>query len=137
MNDIDQYEVNLERVIDDKNTHSIIRLLAHNLTQNPYITVGDWLKTLSDTDCQWLIDTIVEADEADEFAMQSLILGTLMLSRAEQVFIETEEQLAKATEMFRVFIVISSLDRKKLAKAIYSNMSFGEDAANLEVAQRI
>ena len=137
MDNIDCYEVNLDRVSEDKNTHPIIRLLAVDLQKNPYVTVGDWLQSLTDNDVQSLIEQVVEAEEDDEYGMQSLILGTLMLSRAEQVFIESEEQLAKATEMFRVLIVISSLHRKKMAKALYKNMSFGEDAGSLPVAEKL
>jgi len=134
---LDNYEVNLERVIEDKQTYSIIRLLAVDMQKNPYITVGEWLKSLSNKDVQSLVEDIADADESNDEAMQSLVLGTLMLSRAEQVFIESDEELAKAAEMFRIFIVISSLDRKGMARAIYKNMSFGEDAKNLNVAEKI
>jgi hypothetical protein len=134
---LDEFEVNLERVIEDKQTHSIIRLLAVDMQKNPYITVGEWLKSLSNKDIQSLVEDLADADDMNDAGMQSLILGTLMLSRAEQVFIESDEELAKAAEMFRIFIVISSLDRKGLAKAIYQNMSFGEDAKNLHVAEKI
>lgn len=137
MDNIDQYEINLERVIENAQTHSIIRLLAVDVKKNPYLTVGDWLQSLSDKDCQTLLDDLVEANEGDDSAVESMMLGVLMLSRAEQVFIETEEQFVKALGMFKVFVVISSLHRKKMARAVYKNMSFGEDAANLEVAQRI
>jgi hypothetical protein len=134
---LDEFEVNLERVIEDKQTHSIIRLLAVDMQKNPYITVGEWLKSLSNKDVQSLVEDLADADDMNDAGMQSLILGTLMLSRAEQVFIESDEELAKAAEMFRIYIVISSLDRKGLAKAIYQNMSFGEDAKNLHVAEKI
>lgn len=134
---LDDFEINLERVIQDKKTHSIIRLLAVDIQKNPYITVGEWLKSLSDKDVQSLVEDIADADDMNDLAMQSLILGTLLLSRAEQVFIESDEELAQAAEMFRIYIVISSLDRKKLAKALYQNMSFGEDAKNLHVAEKI
>lgn len=134
---LDEFEVNLGRVIEDKETHSIIRLLAVDMQKNPYITVGEWLKSLSNKDVQSLVEDLADADDMNDSGMQSLILGTLMLSRAEQVFIESDEELAKAAEMFRIFIVISSLDRKGMAKAIYQNMSFGEDAKNLHVAEKI
>lgn len=134
---LDCYEVNLDRVIEDKNTHPIIRLLAVDLQKNAYVTVGTWLLSLSDNDIQSLIDDVVEASDDDEVGMQSLILGTLMLSRAEQVFIDNEEQLAQASEMFRIFIVISSLQRKGMAQALYKNMSFGEDAAQLPIAGKV
>lgn len=137
MDNIDHYEINIERVIENASTHSIIRLLAVDVKKNPYLTIGDWLQSLSDKDCQSLIDDLVEAEEEDNFAMESLILGALILSRAEQVFIETDEQMSKAIGMLRMFIVISSLHRKKMAKAIYKNMSFGEDAAQLSVAEKL
>ena len=137
MDNIDCYEVNLNRVSEDKKTHSVIRLLAVDLQKNPYTSVGDWLQSISDHDLQSLIDDVCEADETDEMGMQSLILGTLMLSRAESVFIESEDQLAHAAEMFRVFIVIASLHRKKMARALFKNMSFGEDASKLPVAEKL
>ena len=137
MNNIDQYQVNLDGVIESKQTHPIIRLLAVDVKSNPYITIGEWLQSLSDRDCQTLLDDLVEHEEDDDYAIQNLLLMTLILSRTEQVFIETEEQMSHALGMLKVFIVIWSLDRKKMAKAMYKNMSFGEDAAKLEVAQRI
>lgn len=137
MENIDCYEVNLNRVSEDKKTHSVIRLLAVDLQKNPYMCVGDWLESLSDHDIQALIDDVCEAEQTNEVAMQSLILGTLMLSRAESVFIESDDQLAKAAEMLRVFIVIASLHRKQMARALFKNMSFGEDAAKLPVAEKL
>ena len=137
MENIDYYEINLNRVGEDKKTHSVIRLLAVDLQKNPYTSVGDWLQSLSDYDLQSLVEDVCESDETDEMAMQSLILGTLMLSRAESVFIENEEQLAKAAEMLRIFIVVASLQRKNMAQALYQNMSFGEDAAKLPIAAKL
>ena len=134
---IDNYEINIERVIEDKKTHSVIRLLAVDIKKNPYITIGDWLQSLSDNDVQSLLMDIAEAEEDNFDAMQSLILGALMLSRSEQVFFESDEELAKAAEMLKIFIVITSLDRKKMARAIYKNMSFGEDMSKLNIAEKI
>ena len=134
--DIDNYEVNYDRVAEDTQSHAIVRLLAINLKINPYLTVGEWLQSLSDGSLEDMID-IVNAEDSDESAMSNMILLVLMLTRAEQVFIRSDDDLARSIGMLRMFVCMASLQRKGMIKAFYENMSFGEDAMHLHVAEKI
>lgn len=134
--DIDNYEVNYDRVAEDTLSHAIVRLLALNLKINPYLTVGEWLQSLSDGSLEDMID-IVNAEESDESAMSNMILLVLMLTRAEQVFIRSDEDLVRSVGMLRMFVCLAGLARKGAIKAFYENMSFGEDAMHLHVAEKI
>lgn len=134
--DIDNYEVNYDRVAEDTQSHAIVRLLALNLKINPYLTVGEWLQSLSDGSLEDMID-MANAEESDESAMSNMILLVLMLTRAEQVFIRSDEDLVRSVGMLRMFVCLAGLARKGAIKAFYENMSFGEDAMHLHVAEKI
>ncbi len=135
MMNLDDFEMNLDRIIVDKKIHSMIRLLAVEIQRNPYITVGEWLKSMNDDECESLCDHLVESDSAD--SMSDLILLGIMLTRTESVFIETDSDLAQAASKMRMFLSISSLHRKGFVRARYENMSFGEDADKLIIAEKI
>lgn len=134
--DFDSYEVNYDRVAEDVKSHPVVRLLALNLKQNPYLTVGDWLQSLSDGSLDDMVE-LVNAEDTDEAAMSDMILLSLMLTRAEQVFMKSDDDLARSVGMLRMFVCLAGLQRKGMIKAFYENMSFGEDAMHLHVAEKI
>lgn len=138
MNDsIDNYEVNLQKVAEDKKSSGVLRLLAIDLQTNPYLSIGDWLQSLTDTELESLMNDLVDPGVEDENAVSGLILLSLMLSRAEQVFLDTDEDLTRAVGLMSMFIVMASVGRKGLAKIHYQNMSFGDDADHLCIAEKL
>lgn len=129
------FNINYTRVAKEKSLLSITRMLATDLANNPYITVGDFLKHLSDGDLEHLIDIIDEGEEHKNF--EDLMLISAMLSEGEGLPCKTIDDYQRCTNMFLVLISIESLYRKGLIKIHRENMSFGEDMADKCIAEKL
>jgi hypothetical protein len=137
------FDINYDNVIECKECLGVTRLLAADLKVNPYMTVGHFLKNISNADLKILNDIvenhsgIEEDDEVTDPALADLVLIAEMLGRAEDVHSETDEDLMKRVNHFMVMITCENLARKGLVKVFYENMSFGEDAGHRMVVQKI
>ena len=129
------FNINYSRVVTEKTLLSVTRMLAADWTKNPYITVGDFLKHLSDGDLEHLIDIIDEGEEHTNF--EDLMLISAMLSEGEGLPCKTIDDYQRCTNMFMVLISIESLYRKGLIKIHRENMSFGEDMADKCIAEKL
>ena len=129
------FNINYTRVATEKSLLSITRMLATDLSNNPYITVGDFLKHLSDGDLEHLIDIIDEGEEHTNF--EDVMLISAMLSEGEGLPCKTIDDYQRCTNMFLVLISIESLYRKGLVKIHRENMSFGEDMADKCIAEKL
>lgn len=129
-----QYNVNLDKVIEATDMLAVTRLLATQLQNNPYTTVGDFLKGISNEDLESLNDT-AESEESDHFA--ELILIAEMLAVGEGVYVRDINAVTERLNYFRMLLAIESLHRKKMIRAVHANMSFGEDAKDKIVAEKI
>lgn len=134
------YSVNLEMVIKDKTLMAVTRLLAAELQQNPYLTVSDFFKHLSDGDVDMLID-VSEDDEDSRYG--DIILMTEMLTAAEGVMVDEEdedryvEDITNRMRMFITFLNLESLERQGLVRVFRENMSFGEDYLDKLIAEPV
>ena len=63
MEDFGDTTINLPLVAKDKNSLAITRMLATQLMENPYMTVGDFIGNLSDSDLSFLINTMEDSDK--------------------------------------------------------------------------
>lgn len=133
--DEEQYSINYARVANEKGLLSITRLLATSMTINPYMSVGDFLKNMSDHDLQTLIDIMDHGEDHDNFEDIMLLSG--MLSAAEGIPCKTIDDYHKCMNMFMTFLAVESLYRKNLIKIFRENMSFGDDMAHANVAQKL
>jgi|APGre2960657373_1045057.scaffolds.fasta_scaffold06292_4 hypothetical protein len=137
------FDINYDNVIECKECLGVTRLLAADLKVNPYMTVGHFLKNISNADLKILNDIvenhsgIEEDDEVTDPALADLVLIAEMLGRAEDVHSETDEDLMKRVNHFMIMITCENLARKGLVKVFYENMSFGDDAGHRMVVQKI
>lgn len=129
-----QYTVNLDKVVDGKDMLAVTRLLAAQLQSNPYTTVGDFLKGLSDNDL-YALNEVAESEEEEHFA--EIILIAEMLAVGEGVYERSLEAVTERLNYMRMLLTIESLHRKKMIVAVHENMSFGEDAKHKIVAKKI
>lgn len=138
--DLSEYSINYEKIIHDRTMLGVTRTLAIDITNNPYMTVGSFLRDIQDSDLQLLIDIIDTMDEDDSEPKNpraaELLLMSQILSRAEGVIAEDIEEIVRHMNMFTTMIVCESLYRKGLADVIHENMSFGVDAGNLIIAKK-
>ena len=133
----DGFVVNCAEVVKSKESLAVTRLLAADLLAKPYIAVGDWIRNVSDTDLQTLVDG-AEPDENDEYKLEDLMLIVMMLRQAEGLPpIKEDEGFREGCGHLVTLLVIESLARKGLVKVFYENMSFGEDMGDKVVVERL
>lgn len=125
---LDSFTVNLQNVKESYEHSAVVRLLAASLIDNPYYTIGNFFKNLSNDDLNSLLEkTEAIGSEEEDIGVEDLVLITMMLAQAEGNPITDEEELAKCVSVMSVFIAGTSLARKGFVKAFYENMSFGQD----------
>lgn len=137
------FDINYDNVIASKECLSMTRILAADLKNNPYMTVGDFLRNISKSDLEILNDIVEqhmgydEDDEVTDERMADFVLMTEMLSRAEGLISESDDDLTRKISQFMIMVTMETLHRNGLIKVHHSNMSFGTDVENRIIAERI
>jgi len=137
------FDINYDNVIASKECLSMTRILAADLKANPYMTVGDFLMHISKSDLAILSDIVEqhmgydENDEVTDERMADFVLMTEMLSRAEGLISENDDDLTRKINQFMTMVTMESLYRKGLIKLYHENMSFGKDVEHRIVAEKI
>ena len=129
------FYVNYDKIASEKTLLSVTRLLAVEMTKNPYIVVGDFLKQLSNGDLDTLLEIIDVGEDHQNFS--DLMLISEMLATGEGLERGTVDVMHQRINQFLVFVSCEALDRKGLVKVHHKNMSFGEDMANAIVVEKI
>jgi hypothetical protein len=121
----ENYNVNFKHVANEKSLLSSTRLLALDLTKNPYTTIGGFLKNLSNGDLEELVKIIDTGEHHSHF--EDLMLISMMLAAAEGTVGNTLDTACENLNAFNTYVICESLSRKGLAKVHHENMSFGYD----------
>ena len=136
----DSMAIRFDKVAEDKSFLPVTRLLAIDIIKNPYLVVGDFMKDISDQDIELLLDI---ADDEDNCHFQELLLIPEMLAAAEGIpneYVDEKEMIATTKSRVAIFITyltIESLARKDLIIIHRENMSFGDDAGDRVVAEKL
>jgi predicted house-cleaning noncanonical NTP pyrophosphatase (MazG superfamily) len=127
------YEINYDQIMN-VDTISATRDCARLVKSRSYITPGEYTSLLTTSQVEELVE-IANDEEHEHFG--ELILISEMLSRAEGLdpSISMDETMTRAKMMIG-FIVIESLDRKKLAIAHRKNFTFDLSLAHLSIAEK-
>lgn len=137
------FEINYDNVISCKDCLSVTRLLAVDLKENPYMSVGLFLKNISNSDLKILSDivdknfNIDDDDEVNDPSLADVVLIAEMLSRAEGIISNSDEELMQKVNQFMMYISVESLRRKGLVRVFHENMSFGEDSEKRIIVEKI
>ena len=137
------FNINYDNVISCKECLSMTRILAADLKANPYMTVGDFLMNVSRSDLAILSDIVEQNmgyekdNEVTDERMADFVLMTEMLSRAEGLISEDDDDLTRKISQFMTMVTMESLYRKGLIKLYHENMSFGKDVEHRIVAEKI
>jgi len=128
--------IDLQKVAESSSIPSTIRALAMDLMRCPYISVGDYLKNLSDNEVFGLQELV---DEQTAESLENILLMTIMLSKAEAADgpWEDKELLAKQLSKMQVLITITSLHRKGMVRVWYENFSLGDDMIDKKIAEKL
>lgn len=129
------FVINYQKIVEEKSLLSLTRLLAIDMMKNPYVSVGDYLKNISDTDLKTLIDIIDAGEDHENFS--DLILIAEMLATGEGLEHGSLDTVHDRANKFLTFVSCESLYRKKLIKVYHKNMSFGEDMRDAIVASKL
>jgi len=144
-----EFDINYANIIMNKECMKITRILAADLQDNPYYTVGQFLKNLNDVDLAELNNIVncnfkADLDDVDEEEeretdprMADIVLLAEMLSRGEDVVSKSDEELLTKVNQFMIFISIESLRRKGMVEAYHSNMTFGTDGKERVIVKKL
>jgi hypothetical protein len=124
-----------DNIIKSKGLMPVTRTLAFDLTESGYMSVGDFLKTLSDYDVENLLK-ISEDQECEQFSEIALIAEMLASGEGLNAFKDIDT-FSDRIQQFCAFIVIESLARKGLVKAYHANMSFGDDMGDKIIVEKL
>jgi len=142
--DLEDFVINIDKVVKSKNMMPTTRMLAMRLQRNPYTTVKDFLENLSDVELDTLIE--VSEDGLDESAgsvaegedrFSELVLMAEMLAKAEGLHTSSLEDMTSRTNTLITFIACEGLARKGLVEVWRENMSLGEDMGDKMIVRRI
>lgn len=129
------YSINYAKAASDTKLLSSTRLLAKQLMENPYITVGKHIQDLSNGDIQSLLNSI-EDDCPNQY--EDMIVITEMLASAEGCDeAQNEDEVSDRISQMTMFLVIESLARKGMVKVYYENMSFHPDSGDKVVVEKL
>ncbi len=142
---LDSYELNLQKIVAQREMLSVTRLLAATLLNTPYMTVGEFVSSLSDSDLEQLMDVadgLEREEEGDQdfnkvAHLEELILITEMLVRAEGLITTDANALTHRVNAFSTFLACEGLSRKGIVKLHHQNMSFGEDMGEKILLEKI
>lgn len=127
------FEINYEKIVQTKSLLPMVRLLAADLMNNPYMTLGLYFQTAKDTDLELILES---SEDEDDERLSDILLMAEMLAKAEGVITEGIDDVYTHLNTFITLAAVTSLDRKDLIDANYDNMSFGEEFAKHIVAKR-
>lgn len=141
---LDDFVINIDKVVNSKNMMPTTRMLAMRLQRNPYTTIKDFLENLSDVELDTLIE--VSEDGLDESAgsvaegedrFSELVLMAEMLAKAEGLHTSSLEDMTSRTNTLITFIACEGLARKGLVEVWRENMSLGEDMGDKIIVKKI
>lgn len=131
------FVVNCAEVVKSKDMLAVTRLLAADLIAKPYLSVGDWLVNVSDSDLKGLV-AAADMDKNDEVILEDLMLIFMMLRQAEGLPpVKDDEDFRKGIGQLVTMLVGESLARKGLIKLYRENLSFGDDMGDKIVMEKI
>jgi hypothetical protein len=133
-NEEGKFALAYENIIKSKSLMPLTRTLALDLTTQGYMSVGDCLKSLSDSDVQNLLN-ISENNKSEQFS--EIVLITEMLAAGEGLALEGVDTTTARVNQFCMLIVIESLARKGLVKVFHENMSFGDEMGDKTIVEKL
>lgn len=126
--------INYDKISKDKSFLPFVRILAMDMNENPYISIGTFLQSISDHDLKGFM-AIIEDNE--ELALEHIILLTEMLAQGEGLASENLTQLTDRTNTMLTYMVIESLKRRGFVKVFYENISFGDEFGDKIIVEKL
>lgn len=126
--------MNYKKMAELPQASAIVKATAAKLIRNPYLTLSDFFKGLSNNDLA-VLSLMAEMIQTDEQSQFDLICLSEMLSRAEGAEACDIAGQTKNVNYFCTLISLISLERKGLVEVNWENLSFGDDMGDKEIAR--
>lgn len=127
-------QINYDKISKAKDFMPFVRLLAVDLIENPYLSIGTFLKGMSDSDLSTIMDLI---EEDEDSALEHILITTEMLAQAEGLVSEDLDELTSRCNIMMTYFAMESLRRKGMIRLFYENLSFGDDYGDKIIAERV
>jgi hypothetical protein len=131
----EKFNVNYANIVKEKSLLSITRMLANDMSKNPYMIIGDFFKNITDGDLDTLSRIIDKGEQHTHF--EDIMLISMMLAAAEGCEATKLDEYANHFNQFSMFVACESLYRKGMVKLYRENMSFGEDLKNAIIVEKL
>jgi hypothetical protein len=134
-NEEGQFTLVYDNIIKSKGLMPVTRTLALDLSESGYMSVGDFLKSLSDYDVENLLK-ISEDEDSEQFSEIALIAEMLASGEGLTAFKDIDT-FSQRIDQLCAFLAIESLARKGLVKIYYENVSFGEEMGDKIIVEKL
>jgi len=132
--DFSDHTINYDRVVEHTKFLAVTRMLAITLREQQYMTVGDFLKNISDGD---LITLMHISENHEDPRYEEILLISQMLAEGEGISDMTLDGFTLRTNMLGTYLVIESLARKGLVKFHRENVSFDTDQGHKLIVEKM
>lgn len=138
------FGINYKLVSETPDLIAPIRLLAIDLQKSPYLSLGDWFRSLSNGAFNE-VNELVELnhniedpeDQTKQEVLEQLMLLTMMLARAEGTEELSNKDLYEQLSVFCNTVTCVSLARKGIVKVYYENLSLGSDMRDKIIVEKL
>jgi hypothetical protein len=120
------FGIDMQAIINSHTAWPLNKQLATKLSVFPHFSIGEFFKSMSDEDVNFL-STAINETTMEDHAASEMFLMTMLLSLAEGLGLEDDNDLVRRYECFIVLVVCEAMARKGLAEIKHDNMSLGED----------
>ena len=127
------YGLNLKKISEYPDFCAVTRMTAQKLMKQPYMTLGDFFKGLTNNDMTSLL-FMVEMAPNDPKMLDDMLCLCEMLAHAEGAPSTSIDESTLNVNYFGVLVTVESLSRKGLVTVFHENMSFGSELGDKPVA---
>ena len=133
------YTLDLAKVATNKELMAVTRLLAANMMNSPYMTLGEFFKSISDKDLQTFVDYFDElkSDDYKSWYNDLVVIAEILATSEGLPGSASYDELTNRANQLVGHMLIVSLERKGLVKVNYENLSFGDDMGDKIVVEKI
>ena len=133
----------LQKVLDTDVAHPVVKKAARRLLKTQYFTPADFFKKLTRRDSEVLgeMATILTdsevTDDCKGSEYENMIMLASILSMAEGVYLEDEDEIYKAVKAVAIMCIANYLHRQGAVSCYYKNFTFGDEGDDRIIMERL
>lgn len=134
---------NIDNILEADIAHPVIKKAARKLKKDQYFMPSEFFLRLTRHESEVLgemaailtDEELPDAQKGDEY--NNIILLASILSMAEGVYLETEDDAFEATRMAAIMCIANHLHRKGHVACYFDNFTFGPEGLENVIMERI